>query len=156
MEELSSLPYLDAVVRETLRIHAPVPSTMRVAQKDDVIPVGEPFVDRHGNVQDSIRISKGSPILIPILALNRSTKLWGEDALEFRCVSVGCRASSQLTLPRIIDPSVGLTLRRRFRAFLGCGATCCRSSVARVRVLDTASRSSSTSHLFMLFSVDNV
>ncbi|OJT11871.1 Cytochrome P450 72A14 [Trametes pubescens] len=84
MEELSSLPYLDAVVRETLRIHAPVPTTMRVAQKDDVIPVGEPFVDRHGNVQDSIRISKGSPILIPMLALNRSTKLWGEDALEFK------------------------------------------------------------------------
>lgn len=84
MDELSSLPYLDAVVRETLRIHAPVPTTMRVATKDDVIPVSEPFVDRHGKVQNSIHISKGSPIIIPVLSLNRSTELWGADALEFR------------------------------------------------------------------------
>ncbi|KAI0668208.1 cytochrome P450 [Trametes maxima] len=84
MDELSALPYLDAVVRETLRLHAPVPTTMRVATCDDVIPVGEPFVNRHGEVQDSIRISKGSAIIIPILSLNRSKKLWGEDAHEFK------------------------------------------------------------------------
>ncbi|KAH9886197.1 cytochrome P450 [Cubamyces lactineus] len=84
MDELNSLPYLDAVVRETLRVHAPVPTTMRIAMKDDVIPVSEPYVDRHGQVQDGIRISKGSPIIIPILSLNRSKKLWGEDAHEFR------------------------------------------------------------------------
>ncbi|EIW53608.1 cytochrome P450 [Trametes versicolor FP-101664 SS1] len=84
MDELNGLPYLDAVVRETLRIHAPVPTTMRVATKDDVIPISEPFVDRHGKVQDSIHISKGSPIIIPVLSLNRSTELWGADALEFK------------------------------------------------------------------------
>ena len=55
MDELNSLPYLDAVVRETLRVHAPVPTTIRVAMKDDVIPVSEPFVDRYGQVQDSIK-----------------------------------------------------------------------------------------------------
>ncbi|KAI0822361.1 cytochrome P450 [Trametes gibbosa] len=84
MDELNSLPYLDGVVRETLRLHAPVPGTRRVATKDDIIPVSEPFVDRYGKVQDSIKISKGSSILIPILALNRSKRYWGEDALEFR------------------------------------------------------------------------
>ena len=55
MDELSDLPYLDMLVHETLRIHAPVPTTMRVATKDDVIPVAEPFVDRNGDVQDSIK-----------------------------------------------------------------------------------------------------
>ncbi|KAH9847039.1 cytochrome P450 [Lenzites betulinus] len=84
MDELNSLPYLDAVVRETLRIHSPVPTTIRIATKDDVIPVSEPFVDRYGKVQDAIRISKGTPIVIPILSLNRSKRLWGEDAYEFK------------------------------------------------------------------------
>ncbi|KAI0767221.1 cytochrome P450 [Fomes fomentarius] len=84
MDDLSNLPYLDAVVRETMRIHSPVPSTIRVATKDDVIPVGEPFVDRFGEVQDSIKISKDTPIFIPVLSLNRSKKLWGEDAFEFK------------------------------------------------------------------------
>ncbi|PIL29246.1 cytochrome P450 [Ganoderma sinense ZZ0214-1] len=84
MDQLNNLPYLDCVVRETLRVHAPVPTTTREATRDDVIPVAEPFVDRHGVVQDSIRISKGTPIFIPILAMNRSTKLWGPDAAEFR------------------------------------------------------------------------
>ncbi|KAH9885221.1 cytochrome P450 [Cubamyces lactineus] len=84
MDELNSLPYLDAVVRETLRVHAPVPTTIRVAMKDDVIPVAEPFVNRYGKMQDHIKISKGSPIFIPILALNRSKKFWGDDAFEFK------------------------------------------------------------------------
>ena len=55
MDELSSLPYLDMVVRETLRIHAPVPSVFREATEDDFIPVSEPFVDRYGKVQEGIR-----------------------------------------------------------------------------------------------------
>jgi cytochrome P450 len=55
MDELNALPYLDAVVRETLRVHAPVSNTSRVAMRDDVIPVGEPFSDRSGEVQHEIR-----------------------------------------------------------------------------------------------------
>jgi hypothetical protein len=55
MDQLNALPYLDMVVREVLRIHAPVPSTIRVAMKDDVIPLSEPFVDKHGKMQYEIR-----------------------------------------------------------------------------------------------------
>ena len=35
MDELNALPYLDAVVRETMRVHAPVPSSIRIATRDD-------------------------------------------------------------------------------------------------------------------------
>ncbi|TFY63922.1 hypothetical protein EVJ58_g2971 [Rhodofomes roseus] len=84
MDELNALPYLDAVVRETMRLYAPVPVTAREACRDDVIPLNAPYTDRHGQVHDHIEIQKGTAILIPILALNRSKTLWGEDAFEFK------------------------------------------------------------------------
>lgn len=83
MDELVELSYLDAVVRETLRLHAPVPSTVRVAMKDDILPVDTPFTDKYGVVHDGIKVSKGDPIFIPILAMNRSEAIWGTDAKEF-------------------------------------------------------------------------
>jgi cytochrome P450 len=55
-EELTAfdkLPLLDAVVRETLRLHAPVPSSVRMATKDDVIPLAKPFTDLRGVERDS-------------------------------------------------------------------------------------------------------
>ena len=54
MDELNSLPYLDAVVRETLRIHAPVASTMRVATQDDILPLGAPIKDKYGRMIDAV------------------------------------------------------------------------------------------------------
>ncbi|KAI0768625.1 cytochrome P450 [Trametes elegans] len=55
MEEHAALPYLDAVVRETLRLHAPVTFTLRSATADDVLPVSAPFVDRTGVLRHDIR-----------------------------------------------------------------------------------------------------
>jgi len=84
MDELMALPYLDAFVRETLRVHSPVPNTLRIAIKDDVIPVEKPYTDRYGVVHHSIKIHKGDSLFIPILAINRSEELWGPDAHEFK------------------------------------------------------------------------
>jgi cytochrome P450 len=55
MDELQSLPFLDAVTRETLRLHAPVPGVSRIATHDDVIPFNEPFLDREGVKHSDIR-----------------------------------------------------------------------------------------------------
>ncbi|KAI5116592.1 hypothetical protein M0805_005187 [Coniferiporia weirii] len=82
-DTLGVLPFLDAVVRETLRLHAAVPSTIRVAMRDDVIPLAEPFVDTKGQRRTEIRITKDTGIFIPILALNRTKAIWGADAAEF-------------------------------------------------------------------------
>jgi len=84
MDELNSLPYLDLVVRETLRLHAPVPSTIRIATKEDVIPVSKPYTDVNGEERDGILVGKGDFILVPILAINRSKDIWGPDAHEFK------------------------------------------------------------------------
>jgi len=84
MDQLNALPYLDMVLRETLRLHAPVPSTVRVAVKDDILPLGIPVTDRKGRVHEFIKVRKGQTILVSILAMNRDKSIWGEDAKEFR------------------------------------------------------------------------
>jgi len=55
MDDLNGLPYMDAVVRETLRLYPPVPSVVREASKDDCIPLSKPFTDKKGIVRDEIR-----------------------------------------------------------------------------------------------------
>ena len=54
-DQLNALPYLEGVVREVLRLYAPVSSTQRIAMHDAEIPLQKPFKDRHGIMQSSIR-----------------------------------------------------------------------------------------------------
>lgn len=89
-EAIDALPFLDAVVRETLRLCPPVHGTMRVAACDDNIPISSPIVLRNGTIIQAggtIPIRKGSYVHIPIEALNFSTDIWGEDARIFKWVN---------------------------------------------------------------------
>ena len=54
-DQLNALPYLEGVVREVLRLYAPVSSTHRIAMDDAVIPLQKPFKDSRGIMQSSIR-----------------------------------------------------------------------------------------------------
>ncbi|KAJ6623702.1 cytochrome P450 [Mycena sp. CBHHK59/15] len=84
LDELNSLPYLENVIRECMRVHSPVAFTGRMAMADDVLPLSKPYVDSKGGMHDSLRIAKGQLIHIPILAVNCDKDTWGEDAAEFR------------------------------------------------------------------------
>ncbi|KAF9268376.1 cytochrome P450 [Marasmius fiardii PR-910] len=84
MDKLNGLQYLDCVVRETLRLFAPVPATVREATRDDVIRLSESFVDVHGKEHWEFKVKKGQQITIPILMLNKAKFWWGEDAEEFQ------------------------------------------------------------------------
>ncbi|KAH8990773.1 cytochrome P450 [Lactarius akahatsu] len=84
MDELNGMTYLDYFTREVLRLHAPVPQTERVAKKDTIVRLGEPFVDRHGVKRQEFRLRKGDVIIIPIRTVHRLKSIWGEDADEFR------------------------------------------------------------------------
>ena len=57
MDDLNGLPYLDAVVREILRLYPAAPTMTRAARKDDCIPVSKPFTDREGIVHNEIRLA---------------------------------------------------------------------------------------------------
>lgn len=54
MDEINALPYLESVVRETMRVHAPVSSTFRMSAKDDLIPLETPYQDRNGILRHEI------------------------------------------------------------------------------------------------------
>ncbi|KAJ7499895.1 cytochrome P450 [Mycena latifolia] len=80
---VSGLPYLDGVVHEILRLHAPLSQTIREAQVDDVIPLGEPITTASGEVVDSIAVPKGTIVTVSIHCMNRSEVFWGPNAKEF-------------------------------------------------------------------------
>jgi len=75
VEQIKSVKYLDHVVREGLRLYPPIPSTSRVAMKDDIIPLSN---------GTGIRIAEGDGVFIPIFTLNTDKRIWGKDAQEFR------------------------------------------------------------------------
>ncbi|KAL4249351.1 cytochrome P450 family protein [Abortiporus biennis] len=84
---ISTLPYLDNVVKETLRLIPPVHSSMRCATQDDVIPTSSPMKWKvEGEVfeeKKDVKISKGTFIHIPIEAFHLDKEVWGEDAWSF-------------------------------------------------------------------------
>ncbi|KAG7441569.1 cytochrome P450 [Guyanagaster necrorhizus] len=80
----SSLPYLDAIVHETLRMHPPVFETTRMATEDDILPLSTPVMTKSGETVNSLFIAKGTVITTPIGTLNRSEQFWGPDAKEFK------------------------------------------------------------------------
>ncbi|KAJ7336934.1 cytochrome P450 [Mycena albidolilacea] len=79
----SSLPYLDSVVLETLRLHPPVADTTRQAMVDDVLPVSEPITTASGEVVDSIFVAKDTIVTVSIRCMNQSEVFWGANAKEF-------------------------------------------------------------------------
>ena len=91
MDAFEKLTYLDNVVREALRFCPAVHATIRVATRDDHIPISHPVTLKNGetvgtNLNGYITIKKGSYIHIPIEGFSFSEDIWGPDALEFRCV----------------------------------------------------------------------
>ncbi|KLO20407.1 cytochrome P450 [Schizopora paradoxa] len=81
---IDALPYLDAVVRETLRFVPPAHGTIRVATQDEVIPLSEPIVLRTNELVNEVHIKKGSYVHIAIEGLNYCKDIWGDDAREYK------------------------------------------------------------------------
>ena len=92
MDIIEKLPYLDNVVRETLRFCPAVHATIRVATQDDRIPLSHPVTLKNGqtvgtDLNGYIEIKRGSYIHIPIEGFSYSEDIWGPDALQFKYVT---------------------------------------------------------------------
>ncbi|KAJ4480254.1 cytochrome P450 [Lentinula aciculospora] len=81
-DSVSKLEYLDAVVKEGLRLYPAEPVTERVALQDDVIPLGI-FLENNEEKPTTLTIKAGQVLRIPFTSLNISTQIWGHDAAQF-------------------------------------------------------------------------
>ncbi|KAI0704538.1 cytochrome P450 [Earliella scabrosa] len=79
----SRTPYLDAVLKETLRMYPALPYMERVAMKDDIIPLREPVRLENGQVVSEIPVTAGQVVIIPIIAIHRMDSVW-KDPDVFR------------------------------------------------------------------------
>ncbi|KAH9857411.1 cytochrome P450 [Lenzites betulinus] len=83
-DTLVSLPYLDAVCRETMRLRPPVTNAYRDTRKDAVVPLSEPIIGVDGSKISEILVPKGTSIIVGIYSSNRNKAIWGEDAHEWK------------------------------------------------------------------------
>ncbi|KAF7969084.1 hypothetical protein HWV62_28328 [Athelia sp. TMB] len=81
---LVSLPYLDAIVRETLRMHPPTSMLSRIARKATTLPLAHPVETPAGEKVSSVFVPEGTDVIISILAANHNKEVWGSDASVFR------------------------------------------------------------------------
>ncbi|KAI0033662.1 cytochrome P450 [Vararia minispora EC-137] len=82
-KQINNLPILDKICRESLRLMAPLHSSLRVATADDILPVSKPFVGPDGKLYDHVTIARGTTVHIPVEGMNLDREYWGDDAWKF-------------------------------------------------------------------------
>ncbi|KAM3079541.1 hypothetical protein ACMFMG_005960 [Clarireedia jacksonii] len=78
-ETIKQMKYTKYVLNESLRLYPVVPSNVRFATRDTVLPVGG-----GPDGQSPIHIPKGAAVAWSQWTMHRRTDIFGDDALEFR------------------------------------------------------------------------
>ncbi|ESK89570.1 cytochrome p450 [Moniliophthora roreri MCA 2997] len=83
VNDYDSMPFLNAVIKEAMRLHPIVSTLLRQADVDDVIPLQYPIVSASGEILSEIPVVKEQRIMVSVSAYNRLKEVWGEDADEW-------------------------------------------------------------------------
>lgn len=109
--DFNNMDFTNAVIKEGLRLHPIVPTLIREADSDDVIPLSQPIETKSGKIVNEIPISKGQGITASICTYNRLQSVWGEDADEWnpsRFLDDGREKSSLGVFANLMTFSAGL------------------------------------------------
>ncbi|EJC98496.1 cytochrome P450 [Fomitiporia mediterranea MF3/22] len=118
-DSLMALPYLDAVCRETLRVHPPATHINRVTNKDTVLPLLWPLKSTDGKTEiKQIPLRKGTVVHISIVGANMSKTIWGEDSEEWK------PERWLKPLPKSVDDAHLPGVYSQMMTFLGGGRAC--------------------------------
>ncbi|KAG2157942.1 cytochrome P450 [Suillus bovinus] len=118
--DFNNMDFTNAVIKEGLRLHPIVPTLVREADSDDVIPLSQPIKTRSGKIINEIAISKGQGITASICTYNRLQSIWGEDADEWnpnRFLDNGREKSSLGVFANL--PALRMTFSAGLRACIG-------------------------------------
>ncbi|KAF9072897.1 cytochrome P450 [Rhodocollybia butyracea] len=82
-DSISALEYLNAVVKEGLRLHPVTRPAERIAVQDDMIPLSQTILTENGEPLSSFAVKAGQVFRIPWALLNVNKQVWGNNAHEF-------------------------------------------------------------------------
>ncbi|KXN84323.1 Cytochrome P450 3A16 [Leucoagaricus sp. SymC.cos] len=128
-DQLVSLPFLDAVCRETLRVYPPVNiAPLRTiqslcltyfrARKDMVLPLSKPIQDNSGKEVTELYIKEGTNIAVSIMGANCDPDLWGPDSHEWK------PERWLAPLPKAVEQAHMPGIYSHLMTFLGGGRAC--------------------------------
>ncbi|TFK91220.1 cytochrome P450 [Polyporus arcularius HHB13444] len=83
-DTLAGLPYLDAIVKETLRLYPPFYLFIRIAQEDVVLPLGSPVTGIDGKQIHELFLPAGTIVWPNVFWVNRDPEIWGADSAEWK------------------------------------------------------------------------
>ncbi|KAF5382135.1 hypothetical protein D9615_004306 [Tricholomella constricta] len=83
-DALVALPFMDAVLRETMRLYPPVSTVIRTTRQDIVLPLSAPITGLDGREMHSIFLPNNTNVVVSILCANQDPLLWGSDAAEWK------------------------------------------------------------------------
>ncbi|KAK0227783.1 cytochrome P450 [Armillaria fumosa] len=79
-DDYDSLSLLNAVIKETLRLHPFGSTAIRVASEDSVVPLSGPITTSDDSVVCDIPLLKGQALMLSFYTYNRLPSVWGNDA----------------------------------------------------------------------------
>jgi cytochrome P450 len=69
--DYDSMAFLNAIIKEGLRLHPIVPNLLRQASRDDIIPLSEPITTNDGHLIREIPVTKGQTLMCSLAVYNR-------------------------------------------------------------------------------------